>query len=67
MLAAGEFGPGHGGTVQICNQTEPQPAELNQLVLNRALKLRRAQPLKIIWQTIKTVFDPRWHLWRDVD
>ena len=56
-----------GVSVQICNQTKPQPAELNQLVLNRALKLRRAQPLKIIWQTIKTVFDPRWHLWRDVD
>ena len=27
-----------GGSVQICNQTEPQPAELNQLVLNRALR-----------------------------
>ena len=27
-----------GGSVQICNQTEPQPAELNQLVLNQALR-----------------------------
>jgi hypothetical protein len=25
-------------SVQICNQTESQPAELNQLVLNRALR-----------------------------
>ena len=27
-----------GVSVQICNQTESQPAELNQLVLNRALR-----------------------------
>jgi len=38
MLATGEFGPGHWGLRSASHRTESQPAELTQLVLNRALR-----------------------------